>query len=109
MSAAIQAARGFGDWDGLRAGQLEVLAAEREVARIAGEEFAVDVDFGLPWSIGAPLPHLLANGDRAFLLFYLANPDPDWGGTSVRIVDPAVTGEEPLGVVEFQHVHSVTL
>jgi hypothetical protein len=30
----------------------------------------------LPWSIGAPLPHLLANGHTTYLLFYLANPDP---------------------------------
>jgi hypothetical protein len=109
LAAAIQAARGFGDWDGLRAAHREVLAAEREVARIAGDEYAVELDFELAWSTGAPLPHLLANGDRAYVLFYLANPDPDWDGTWVRIVDPATTEPEPLGVVEFHHVHSVKL
>jgi hypothetical protein len=109
LSAAIQGARGFGDWDGLRAAHLDVLAAEREVARIAGDEYAVELDVALPWSTGAPLPHLLANGHRAYLLFYLADPDPEWDGTWVRVVDPAATEPEPLGVVEFHHVHSVKL
>ena len=109
LSAAIQAARGFGDWDGLRAAHLQVLAAEREVARAAGDEYAVELDFALPWSIGAPLPHVLANGLKAYLLFYLADHDPNWDGTWVRIVDPTADEEEPLGVVEFHHVHSVKL
>jgi hypothetical protein len=109
LSSAIQAARGFGDWDGLRAARQDVLAAEREVARIAGDEYAVELDFELPWDTGAPLPHLLANGHKTYLLFYLANPEPDWDGTWVRVVDPAATEAEPLGVVEFHQVHSVKL
>jgi hypothetical protein len=90
LSAAMRAAQGFGDWDGLRAADQEMLAAEREVARIAGDEYAEDLDFELAWSTGAPLPHVLANGHRTFLLFYLADSDS-------------------LGVVEFRHVHSVKL
>src|SRR5438045_758107 len=109
LSSAIQGARGFGDWDGLRAAHWEVLAAEREVARIAGDQYAVELNFALPWSTGAPLPHLLANGHRTYLLFYLANPDPGWDGTQVRVVDPAADEPEPLGVVEFHRVHSVKL
>src|SRR5438034_6479150 len=97
LSATIQAARGFGDWDGLHAGGDEMLAAEREVARIAGDEYAVELDFALPWDTGAPLPHLLANGHKAYLLFYMANHDPDWDGTWVHIVDPAADEPEPLG------------
>jgi hypothetical protein len=103
------AARGFGDWAALRAADQEVLAAEREVAKIAGDEYAVELDLELAWDVGAPLPHLLADGHKTYLLFYLANPDPDWDGTWVRIVDPAATKAEPLGVVEFNHVHSVKL
>lgn len=109
LSSAIQAARGFGDWDGLRAAHEQVLAAEREVARIAGDEYAVEMDFELAWDTGAPLPHLLANGHTTYLLFYLASSDADWDGTWVRIVDPNATEAEPLGVVEFRHVNSVKL
>jgi hypothetical protein len=106
LSAQIGAG-GFGGGEELtRAGQ-DVLAAEREVARLAGEQYAVEEDIGLAWDSGAPLPHLLANGHRVFLLFYLADPDPDWDGTSVRILDPASTDLVPLGIVEIEHVHSV--
>src|SRR5262245_55456032 len=79
----IQAARGFGDWDGLRNAQQEVYAAERELARVAGDEYAVELDLPLRWDTGAPMPHLLADGRRAYLLFYLADVDPGWDGTSV--------------------------
>jgi hypothetical protein len=79
------------------------------VASIAGDEYAVELDFALPWSTGAPLPHLLANGHKTFLLFYLADTDRDWDGTRVRIVDPAAIEPEPLGAVEFHRVHSVKL
>jgi hypothetical protein len=87
----------------------EVLAAERDVARIAGDEYAIELDFALPWDTGAPLPQVLANDNRTFLLFYLSNPDPDWDGTWVRIVDPAADEPEPLGVVQFHRAHSVKL
>ena len=109
LSAAIHAAHGSGDWNGLRAAQLDVLAAEREVARIAGDEYAEELDFELRWDTGAPLPHVVANGHRTFLLFYLPNRDPDWDGTWVRVVDPAAPQPQPLGVVEFHRVHAVTL
>jgi hypothetical protein len=108
VSAAIHAG-GCGDWDALHTAQRKVLAAERDVARIAGDEYAVEIDFELRWDTGAPLPHMLANGRRTFLLFYLPNRDPDWDGTWVRVVDPAAPEPQPLGVVEFRRVHSVTL
>jgi hypothetical protein len=109
LSAAIHAARGSGDWDGLRAAQREVLAAERDVARIAGDEYAEELDFELPWDTGAPLPHVVANGHRTLLMYYLPNRDPDWDGTWVRVVDPTAPEPHPLGVVEFHRVHSVRL
>lgn len=108
LSSTIEAAQGFGDWDGLHAAGQEILAAQREIASIAGDEYAVELEFELPWDTGAPLPHLLANGHRAYLLFFLADADPDWDGTSVRIVDPATTEVQPLGVVEFHRVHAIT-
>jgi len=106
LSSAIAANRGFGAWDELRAANLEVMAAEREVARAAGDEFAVELDWELTWCTGAPLPHLLANGHKAYLLFLLAEVDSSWDGTWVRVVDPAAAQAEQLGVVEFHRVHS---
>lgn len=106
LSSAIAANQGFGPWDELWAAGLEVLAAEREVAEAAGDEFAVELDLELMWSTGAPLPHLLANGSKAYLLFLLEDADPSWDGTWVRVVDPAATETEQLGLIEFHRVHS---
>jgi hypothetical protein len=91
------------------AAYLDSLAAEREAARAAGDEYAVELDFASPWSAGSPEPQLLANGHGAYLLFYLADRDPDPDGTWVRIVDPAVDEPEPLGVVAFHGVRAVKL
>jgi len=109
LSSGIASAQGYGDWDELGSAQEDLLGAEREAARAAGDEYAVELGIGLVWDIGAPLPHLLATGHRAFVLFYLSMGDPDWDGSSVRIVDPAAAEAEPLGVVEFHHVHSIKL
>jgi hypothetical protein len=35
------------------------------------EEFAETIEFPVKWDIGAPMPHLLTNGYRTFLVFYL--------------------------------------
>jgi hypothetical protein len=109
LQTAVQGAKGFGYWDGLRAAESELLAAEREMARAAGGEHAVELDIELPWDIGAPLPQLLANDYRTFLVFHLSDPDPDWDGTWSRVVDPAVDVAVPLGVVEFRYTESVRL
>jgi hypothetical protein len=109
LAATIAGARGFGDWDGLHDAQLEVYAAEREVARLGGDEYAIVLEFDLPWDTGAPLPHLLADGRTAFLLYYLPDRDPDWDGTWVNIIDPRSAQPAKLGVVRFRRVHSVKL
>lgn len=64
------------------------MEAERALAAACGEEHAVSVDLGVRWSGGAPLPHLLSSGHRTFVAFYLDEPDPDWDGTYVHVVDP---------------------
>jgi RimJ/RimL family protein N-acetyltransferase len=46
------------------------------------------VDFGLVWDVGAPTPHLIQAEHRAFLAFYLSEPDPTWDGTWVREDSP---------------------
>ena len=109
LSSALASAHAHGDLDQLRAAHEKVLVAEREVAEAAGDEYAVELNIGLVWDIGAPLPHLLANGHKTYVLFYLADPDPAWDGTWVTVADPAAPEAVPLGVVEFHHVHSIKL
>jgi hypothetical protein len=100
---------GKGDRDALRSALDEVLVAERGLARAHGVEYAIELDPPLRWDTGAPLPHLLANGHDAYLMFHLPDRDPGWDGTSVRIMNPASGGAVPLGVVKLSRVHSVKL
>lgn len=109
ISSSLTGLHPTGDWDALRPAQQEVLAAERELARAHGRQYAVELDPPLRWDPGAPLPHLLTNGHDAYLMFYLPDRDPDWDGTSVRIMDPASDGAVPLGMVKFSRVHSMKL
>ena len=109
LSSAIGSASSRSGWAELDAAERQVLAAERELAHAAGDEYAVELNIGLAWDIGAPLPHLVANGHRTYVLFYLADLDTSWDGISTRIVHPGAPCAVPLGVVEFHHVHSVKL
>jgi hypothetical protein len=85
------------------------LEAERALAAARGEEHAVPLDLGVQWSGGAPLPHLLSSGHRTFVAFYLDEPDPDWDGTYVTVVDPTDEAPASLGIVEFMRCSAVTI
>jgi hypothetical protein len=85
----------------LDAAHADLLAAERALAAARGEEYAIPLKGLPPSDVGAPLPHLLADGRRALLAYYVAEPDPDWDGMYVTVIDPAENREALLAVVEF--------
>lgn len=89
--------------------QEEVLRLERELAKTRGEPFAVPCDFPVEWSVGAPLPYLLQNEDRAFLTFYVNVRDPNWDGTYVNVVDPSSPDAVTLCLVTFKNCLSAKL
>ena len=93
----------------LDAALAEQWAAERTLAAARGEEYAVPFDLGVRWSGGAPLPHLLSSGMRSFVAFYLDEPDPDWDGTYVTVVDPRDGTEASLALAEFKGSVAVKL
>ncbi len=53
-------------------------------------------------SIGAPLPVVLADERDVLVVYLLENRDPDWDGTTVRVVDTASDG-----VVAIAHFSGV--
>jgi hypothetical protein len=65
------------------------LQAERDLAAARGEQYAQVIDIGPRWDVGAPLPHLISDGSRAFVVCLASQPDPDWDGTYVTMVSPA--------------------
>jgi hypothetical protein len=59
------------------------------------------IDIGPRWDTGAPLPHLVTNRSRAFVICRADQPDPDWDGTYVTVVSPSDAHESLFVVIEF--------
>lgn len=57
--------------DEYRKARSVVLSLERKSAAERMAEYAETIDFPVVWDTGAPMPHLLTNGYRTILLFYL--------------------------------------
>lgn len=56
---------------------------------------------GLPQSsIGAPLPVVLSDDHSTFIAYLIAERDPNWDGTTCRVVGPQSDGE-PVAIVRF--------
>lgn len=72
--------------------------------------YAEVVDLGVSIDVGAPLPHLVSDGQRAVVVFHAGlPPDPGWDGASVTVVDPGADIERNLGWVIFDGVYHVSL
>ena len=93
----------------LRAAHDEQLHAERELAAARGEQYAQVIDFGPRWDGGAPLPHLISNGSRAFIVCHADQPDPHWDGTYVTVVSPADSHTSLFVVIELWGCHDIRL
>ena len=91
-----------GEREEFAAAREALLAAERALASAKNEPHAVPIEFPVPWDIGAPLPYLLQNDYRTFLVFFLPDVDPGWDGTYVRLRHPDSPRLSNLAIVEFK-------
>lgn len=48
------------------------------------EQYGQVIDIGLRWDTGAPLPHVISNGSRAFVVCLASQHDRQWDGTCVQ-------------------------
>jgi hypothetical protein len=96
-----------GEVEEFRAAHQAVLAAERALAAARGEPYAVPLEFPVPWDTGAPLPHMLQNDNRTFLVFLLGSTPPDRDGSYVTAVGPKDAGD--LAIVEFHSCASAKM
>jgi hypothetical protein len=96
--------RGLGrdNLDAWRAAREDQLKAERDLASARGEQYAQVIDIGPRWDVGAPLPHLISNGSRAFVVCLANQPGPEWDGTYVKAVSPADADPSLLVVIEMR-------
>ena len=65
------------------------------------EEYARVIEWSPQWNTGAPMPHVFSNSQKIFLIYLINEPDSDWDGTSVTMVDNASETTYPLALVEF--------
>lgn len=107
--AALAPKHKGGEMEEFRAARAEVLRLERALAESRNEPYAVPCNFPVKWDIGAPLPFLLCNDYRTFLTFYVREPDPNWDGTYVKVVNPASTEPLSLCLVTFKHAVSAKM
>jgi hypothetical protein len=87
----------------------EQLQAERDLAAARGEPYAQVIDIGPRWDIGAPLPHLISNGSRAFVVCLASQPDSNRDGTHVTMVSPADDSPSAFVVIEIWGCRNVRL
>ena len=100
MDAARAAMRGkhaADTWTELDAASAELLEAERALAAARNEEHAVPLAFPVAWDFGAPMPHVVMNDHKLFLIFLVRTPDP------------ASDAAESLALVEFTRCASAKL
>lgn len=108
-SAALAPKHKGVEWEEFGAARKEVLRLERELAKSNNEPYAIPCDFPIKWDVGAPLPFLLCSDYRTFLTFYVDEPDPNWDGTYVNVVDPGSQKAASLCLVSFNRCTSAKL
>ena len=79
-----------------------VLALERTLAEAKGEQYADVSDFPVQWDTGAPMPHVLANEHRTFLIFHVREIIAGLDGTTVAARNLADDRAQTLALVEFE-------
>ncbi len=82
------------------------LQLERDLARERSEEVAVPLDWQLAWDTGAPLPHVVSSGSKTSLIYLVSEPDPNWDGSNVNVIDPSAAAVELLAIVEFKRCYA---
>ena len=85
-----------------RAAREDQLKAERDLASARGEQYAQVIKIGPRCDVGAPLPHLISNGSRAFVVCLAGQPGPEWDGTNVKVVSPAGADPSLFVVIEMR-------
>lgn len=65
------------------------------------KEYAKVIDWKPGWDIGAPMPQIFSNGYKTYLIYMIREPDPNWDGTYVTMIDTTSETIYPLALVEF--------
>ena len=79
---------------------------QRELSLAKGLETAVKLGYPYPWSVGAPLPHIVSNGYKTFLIYYIQENSPKWNKQDHDITDLNTGHDDIAALVKFVRYYS---
>lgn len=103
---ALQEKHKGGEWEAFTEASDNKVCLERKLALARGEEAALSYGWEPAWSGGAPCPHVMSSGHRTLMLYYTREPDPNWDGSYVNVVDPRLLKNVPLAIVEIEDCYA---
>lgn len=78
---------------------------QRQLSLEKGEETALLFDYAFPCDTGAPLPHVISNGDKTFLIYYIGESNPIWTMQTHQITDLKTEHDDITALVEFKRCY----
>lgn len=82
------------------------LNIQRELSLAKGEETALQCEWTALWDTGAPMPHVISSGYKTYLIYYVNEPDPNWDGTYVNVINPSSEETVLMALVQFTSCYS---
>lgn len=78
----------------------------REVSLMKGEETAIPIHTTFPQDTGAPVPYVLSNGNKTYLLYYIGTGSPDWdeNAKAIQVMDPH--SKDYVAFIQFERCYS---
>ena len=64
-------------------------------------EYAKTIEWKTQWDTGAPSPQVFSNGHKTYLIYLIAEFDPNWDGSYVNVIETKSEITYPLALVEF--------
>ena len=80
---------------------------QRELSLLKGEETAVPIRTTFPQDSGAPIPHVISNGYKTYLLFYIGTHNPEWNENSHSIKTLDTQTEDYVALIQFEWCYSI--
>ena len=79
----------------------------RKVSLLKGEETAIPIKTTFPQDVGAPLPHVVSNGYKTYLLYYIGTSNPDWDESTniIHVLDPQ--SKDYVALIQFERCYSI--
>ena len=74
---------------------------QRKLSIAKNQETAILIDYPYPWDTGAPLPHVISNGYKTFLIYYVGEHNSKWNPSNKNITDLNTGHDDITALVKF--------